>query len=424
MSGSRLVRLLAEASRSARDGGSAEDVLSALAPAIEGALGATASLDEGRLSLRRGAAVLVLEADAPPPASDAFDEDEIEAGAALAQLLAAVGDREALFLQVLRSNTWLARLDDLSRGIVARTDVAEIVEATADGLSELFGTDSLAVYTLVDGTPELAAQRGPGAEFAEHVVLCGADGRILLGNPVEPKLPLGPSELADHHQFALVLPGSKGMDGVLVVQRPLGLGPIDPDAQPLLSAIAGHLATALSNARLVAEMRRLAAFDDLTGLAGRRHFATELDRELDRARRELRPLSMLMIDADHFKAINDVHGHAAGDAVLIAIAGTLKQCTRSLDVVGRLGGEELGVLLPGADAQIGLMVAERLRSAIERLRVPWRDEHIAVTVSVGLSTWNAALSGAELLERADRALYVAKASGRNRVVTWATLPTS
>lgn len=419
MSGSRLVRLLAEASWAARGGGSADEALATLGPAIEGALGATAALHDGVLELRRGDDRLILTADSPPPASGAFDPEEVEAAAALAQLLAAIADREQLFLQVLRSNTWLARLDDLSRAIVARTDIPEIVDAAADGLAELFSADAVAIYSLVDGLPELTAQRGPEADFDELVAVCGADGRNLLGRPADPSLLLGATVNGGRHQFTLVLPGSEGMDGVLAVQRPADLGPFDPDALPLLSAIAGHLATALSNARLVAEMRRLAAFDDLTGLAGRRHFATELERELDRARRELRPLSVLMIDADHFKAVNDVYGHAAGDAVLIALADSLKHCTRSLDVVGRLGGEELGVLLPGADAQIALMVAGRLRAAIEKLRVPWRGDVVRVTVSIGVATWDASLTGAALLDRADQALYRAKSTGRNRVVAWA-----
>ncbi len=368
--------------------------------------------------------VLRLQPGEPAPDAPGFHPIQRGAASALAEALAEADARAGLFRQVLRSNAWLARLDDLSRTISRQIDVDAIVEATAEGLADLFAVEALALYLAHDGLPRLVASRGGPGGFAEEVCLLGGSGRPLLGAPAASPLPLGASmDAAGRHRLVSLLHGQDGVEGVLVACRPAALGPWDYDAVPLVHATTGHLATAVRNAQLMEEMRRLAAYDDLTGLAGRRHFMTELEREFDRARREGRALSILMVDADHFKAINDEFGHAGGDAVLLALADQLRRNTRTLDVAGRLGGEEFGVLLPGADAAIAELVAERLRGAVDRMAVPWKAASIRVTVSVGSATWDRVCGPDVLLERADAALYEAKRGGRNRVVSQLTLKT-
>lgn len=358
------------------------------------------------------------------PANGPFDGPQRATAGAFAEILAEADARAALFRQVLRSNAWLARLDDLSRTINRETEISAIVQAGATGLGDLFGVDAVALYLVDDTTPTLIAWQGGPDRFPEQVQLVGADGRGLLGADQAPSLRLGASlDAAGRHQRTVLLHGQGGMEGLLVVGRSEGDGRFQDEAIPLIHAVAGHLATAVRNAQLLAEMRRLAAYDDLTGLAGRKHFMTELEREFDRARREARPLSLLMVDADHFKAINDQHGHPGGDAVLLMLADEFRRNTRTLDVVGRLGGEEFGVLLPGADAQIAGLVGERLRSAIDRARVPHGDVEIRVTVSVGAATWDRVCTPAGLLEAADQALYRAKNGGRNRLVSSVSLGT-
>ncbi len=149
----------------------------------------------------------------------------------------------------------------------------------------------------------------------------------------------------------------------------------------------------------------------------------ELARETERVRRQGSPLSLLMIDADRFKVVNDTCGHTGGDEVLRALAGCLRRGTRSLDVVGRLGGEELGVLLTGADEETAVMVAERLRSSIEAMSVPFKDQHLRVTVSIGVAEWDGEMTYEDLMEAADEALYRSKADGRNRVTAGGALET-
>ncbi len=167
------------------------------------------------------------------------------------------------------------------------------------------------------------------------------------------------------------------------------------------------------------ELRRLLITDHLTGVANRARFYELGEAEVARWRRFGRPLSALMIDADHFKRINDTYGHPAGDAVLKVLARTCQDLLRSTDVIGRLGGEEFGVLLPGLDLESARLIGERVRAAVEALRVDTDGQTIAFTVSIGCAAMGGAADGvAALLQAADRALYAAKRGGRNQVA-WA-----
>jgi diguanylate cyclase (GGDEF)-like protein len=187
-----------------------------------------------------------------------------------------------------------------------------------------------------------------------------------------------------------------------------------PSDAATLSAYAGHAAIALSNARLVERLERQAGEDPLTGLANQRAFRRECEREFSRIERARGEVSLVMLDLDHFKAINDVHGHPYGDQVLIAVADALRAAVRVHDTVARLGGEEFAILLPDADAEAAHEFAERARSAIARIpvaRTPLACSAGAATASSGSA------SPRELLERADRALYEAKRRGRDRTAT-------
>ncbi|MFT3857283.1 MAG: GGDEF domain-containing protein [Aquabacterium sp.] len=173
--------------------------------------------------------------------------------------------------------------------------------------------------------------------------------------------------------------------------------------------------------RLVRRLEHLSHHDALTGLLNRRAIEYLLDREDQRLQRFGDPFSVLLVDIDHFKRINDRLGHAAGDAVLCAVSRTLQAKAREVDRVARYGGEEFCILLPHTVHEGALQAAERLRAAVNQVDIPWNDEHIAVSISTGLAC--AAEPGESLqslLRRADEALYQAKAEGRNRVVLAAT----
>lgn len=172
--------------------------------------------------------------------------------------------------------------------------------------------------------------------------------------------------------------------------------------------------------RMEETLRQLATHDALTGLFNRRYFFTLAERELERSQRYGHPLALLMLDLDHFKAINDSRGHQAGDQVLRAVASIIQTNLRQIDVVGRYGGEEFVVLLPETARMTALAVAKRLCAAVAVQSVELSGESLPITISVGMAVGfgDAALNLEEMLERADRALYAAKATGRNRVAVW------
>jgi len=158
--------------------------------------------------------------------------------------------------------------------------------------------------------------------------------------------------------------------------------------------------------RAEAEVRRLAAVDSLTGLYNRRSWDEHLARELARARRERRPLSVVMIDLDHFKRFNDERGHPAGDELLAEAAAGWRTAIRATDILARYGGEEFTLALPDCSADDAVTLVDRLRTAIP----------MGQTCSAGVACWDGKESVSNLVARADRALYQAKTQGRNRVV--------
>lgn len=168
---------------------------------------------------------------------------------------------------------------------------------------------------------------------------------------------------------------------------------------------------------LIDALCELSSRDALTGLANRRHFEMVLAREIDRVARAGDPALLLLLDIDHFKRVNDSHGHVAGDLVLKAVAQSLLECVRPMDTVARIGGEEFAIVLPNCPPAFGPMVAERVRTSIERRMVAiGPTQQVAVTVSLGgafAQQWVRS-SVALWLERADLQLYNAKSGGRNR----------
>lgn len=169
---------------------------------------------------------------------------------------------------------------------------------------------------------------------------------------------------------------------------------------------------------LIDELTALTMEDGLTGLFNRRYFERLLEQEVQRSCRHRRPCSVLMIDADDFKVINDRHGHAAGDAVLKEISTVLTGVLRATDdVTSRLGGEEFAVILPGTDGAGATRAGDRVRERIAALHIPQGGLELRVTVSVGVATFdpNAPCSAAELVGQADEALYEAKVAGKNAV---------
>jgi diguanylate cyclase (GGDEF)-like protein len=163
--------------------------------------------------------------------------------------------------------------------------------------------------------------------------------------------------------------------------------------------------------------------DTLTGLYNRWYVIEKIDSEINRAIRHGSPMSLLMLDIDHFKRINDTWGHPAGDEVLKSVGKLLRESCRVYDVPGRYGGEEFCIVLPETKPGNTTVVAERIRQRLETTALPCGDGSIAVTASIGIAGMDLAageemLNPAALIDRADRALYSAKTRGRNRIEMW------
>lgn len=187
----------------------------------------------------------------------------------------------------------------------------------------------------------------------------------------------------------------------------------------LILLVAAAISALRANARAAeatAELRRMATTDPLTGLWNRRHLLERLEAETGRSRRNGRPLCLAILDVDHFKRVNDLHGHPAGDEVLRVLAALLKEAVRLSDVVGRMGGEEFAILMPETDRAQARLVCERLGRAVAQrpIRLP-SGEDLKVTLSTGIALMAGREGSDRLISRADSALYDAKAGGRNCV---------
>jgi two-component system, cell cycle response regulator len=200
--------------------------------------------------------------------------------------------------------------------------------------------------------------------------------------------------------------------GRLAFSVPPGESQVDAIAPIAARELGGPIRLAV----LVEESQRLATTDGLTSLLNRRAFGETMDRELSRCDRLGTPASLLLLDLDHFKVINDSRGHAAGDAVLAAIGKLLKAEARGHDVIARWGGEEFVIALPGADQSGGIAFAERIRKGIEELVVhDATGAPIPLTASIGVAERQSHEALDVTVDRADRAMYCAKIGGRNRI---------
>jgi diguanylate cyclase (GGDEF)-like protein len=223
--------------------------------------------------------------------------------------------------------------------------------------------------------------------------------------------------------------GGKELVGAIGLGAKIRKTPFTEADQELLSVLSNLVAVALSNAQLY----HRSIVDGLTKVYSRGHFDAHLVQEVSRARRhqyqaqnkdrkeppDNTKLSLVMIDIDHFKSVNDNYGHQTGDAVLRSVGALLKECVRTMDIVSRYGGEEFAVVFPETSRDDAMMIAERLREGFETLTCQRPDGSILpVTASFGVATWpDDADDVRELVAAADAALYRAKETGRNRVVS-------
>jgi diguanylate cyclase (GGDEF)-like protein len=223
-----------------------------------------------------------------------------------------------------------------------------------------------------------------------------------------------PAEIASSTFVSLATKGRAS--GVIVLASP-EKDMFSERAEQTFDIISRHANIVIDYARLYERTKKLSITDGLTKVFNHRYFQEQLTREFSRSRRSGKPLSLILLDIDHFKRFNDTYGHQQGDTVLKELARVLQSNIRFCDVLARYGGEEFAIIMPDTEMEVCGMASERLREAVEKHSVPGQDEELKVTISMGLSTTPSAeiTSAAELISAADRALYRAKENGRNRV---------
>lgn len=299
------------------------------------------------------------------------------------------------------------------------TDARAIAKLSLDRIVESFGFKRGVVLGGQGGDLQLMAYRGPGEPEG---VAPGEDALLKEAwaqhQPVLKKKP-DPDE---NPQLASLLPFARNLIvvpmyaegqpmGAMILEHANRTPRVEKRVVEMLRQFGSHASLAIGNAWLLNQVQKMADTDALTGVANRRVFEQSLAREMARAERHGEPVTLVMIDVDHFKSFNDAHGHQEGDNVLRAVGDALHEASREFDIVARYGGEEFAVILPACSAKESLVVAERLRKSISDIKAP-----APVTASAGVATFpNHAADSAALIRSADEALYESKRAGRDRV---------
>jgi diguanylate cyclase (GGDEF)-like protein len=275
---------------------------------------------------------------------------------------------------------------------------AMVVGGSGAGAREVVGR----TFSDVDGMSGLAVRTGV-------VVPPGGRYQASMGPVLSPEVPL---HLKNGDPLAVMLLGT--------VEDPLGvLVRVGGNPDVSIHGVRTLVDTAsllIRQFRLRERVARDAMFDVLTGLYNRRALSARLAEVYALARRQGQPLGLIMLDADHFKSVNDLHGHPVGDRVLRALADEIRGGMRESDFAGRYGGEEFAVVLPNADVEGAVAVAERIRGRFASLALAVGATKVTVTVSAGVAVLGPGMAGPQdLVSAADAALYNAKRAGRNRV---------
>ena len=379
--------------------------------------GAQATLEARLAALRESNLNLKREAEARRNTENSMRRANVELGATVRQLESFHHDGEAL-----------SRMAELLQSCTQRDEAYAIVRETAE---HLFPDDagSLHIYRESRDLLEHAASWSSAAK--NETALAPDDCWALrLGRPhfVHAKGTVRCRHAPQPGQSYVCMPvqGQGQVLGLLHLALEVGARSSRPSAQAerRLRALTDTIGPALANLKLRDALRELALHDPLTGLYNRRYMEDALAREFHRSRRSGKPVSVIMIDIDHFKRFNDTFGHDAGDFVLSAVAKTITKNVRPSDIACRYGGEELAVVLLEADLECTAQRAEKLRAALSQTNLTHNGQVLpAPTASFGVATFpEHGESPADVMKAADQALYRAKKAGRDQVCKAASAP--
>ncbi len=308
----------------------------------------------------------------------------------------------------------------------------EIFAIILEQLARVIDFDSASILLKNDTGSEIVGGRGfkdLGAVLGIHfpnddttpntVVLNTREPFILEDAPAQYAAFNNPPHRGIHGWMGVPLTIQDRVIGLLVMDSKQ-IGYFSEEHARLAAAFASQVAITIENARLFQETQRLSITDPLTNCYNRRFFFDQAGRERDRSKRFDRPMSLIMLDLDHFKQVNDRLGHRAGDQVLIHLVQTIQSELRTIDVLGRYGGEEFAILLPETETEKAMAAAERIRKTIETHDANLGETSVHITASLGIVTYSPPeeVTIDELLDRADQAMYIAKRAGRNQVNLW------
>jgi diguanylate cyclase (GGDEF)-like protein len=323
---------------------------------------------------------------------------------------------QALELDQLRFH--LAALQQVARTLAVVRGAEETERLVLDSVGEVFFAWWAALYHTDGEQYTCRAVRSLRGESVAYAIPARVVRSVAMpGQP--PVVPPEDAEIRDHvpAEVAVVAPldFGDGDAGLLILGRRMTEAPYEPHDLALLRALADSSAIALRNAELLDRLRAQATIDPLTGCHNRRGFDEILGVEFQRARRYQRPLSLVLLDIDHFKTINDAFGHEVGDNALQRIGRAVRHTFRNTDSACRYGGEEFALIFPETPKDEGYRLAERLRILIETLP-PNAEVPRSLTASFGVAAFpDDGGDISSMIRAADRALYLAKANGRNRV---------
>jgi len=337
--------------------------------------------------------------------------------------------------QILKNR--LAELNSLyliSLTLTRTLDLPEILKSIRSLFQKKIKVDHFGLFILDETLSYLSLQSHFGLPKSMDALPAMKFGEDLFGEVLasEQMIYIPDIERATQFQFFKSIPMSGSFLAIPISIRknhPLGvlslqrrkINGFSKEEREFFKRIALELAKVLDKSLLFQHTKELSITDDLTGLYNRRYFNQRFEREVLRAKRYRRPLSILLIDIDYFKNYNDINGHLLGDEVLKKVAYLIESNLRKADIVARYGGEEFVVLLPEIDKTHADQVAEKLRRTVELRHFPKEQyqPNKNLTISIGLATLpDDSTNPRELIEFADRALYRAKAEGRNRVVAY------
>lgn len=356
----------------------------------------------------------------------AFGEREKDFALSFAAQIGRMLGKARSYIEIERFAKGFKSLHEASRALSASLKVEEIADKLVGFVSGMISLSAVGFLIPDKGELRVIANRGLEAEKdsfypkGTYFDLIIKNKQVLIFSHLDGKRGIYPFRNDNIRTFlGIPLVGSENeLFGILTVIS------TEPDAVSsfyghFLTILADHAVLSITNAKLHNEVERLAIIDGLTGLYNHKYFQERLSDEFQRIERIPQPISLMLIDLDHFKKINDLYGHPSGDAVLVNLALMLKKTLRGIDIIARYGGEEFAAVFLNTESPRAQKIAERLRVKVLNSSFSVGESKLSLTLSIGIATYPYdAKTKEDLISRADEALYYAKRNGRNQACLW------